>query len=128
MAGTDLVEDVEAALGLELEGDTRLLEQVGINITRREFTSRLEVDTDEFTEAGGVIVTDGLGVTVCLHTGVGSDNLILKGTTTSELWCITARPTAGCGNDGKVLDDALGVDGFTSTRLALIVQLGKVQM
>ena len=115
MAGTDLVEDVEATLGLELEGDTRLLEQVGVDITRRKFTSGLEVNTDEFTETGGVIVTDGLGVTVGLHTGVGSDNLILKGTTTAELGGVTTSSTTGSGDNGEVLDNTLSVDSFTSS-------------
>ena len=117
VAGTDLVEDVETTLGLELEGDTGLLEQIGVDITRGEFTSGLEVNTDEFTEARGVIVTDGLGVTVGLHTGVGSDDLILKGTTTAELGGVSTTLTAGSGDNGEVLDNTLGVDSFTGTRL-----------
>ena len=87
MTSTDLVEDVETTLGLQLEDNARFLQQVGIDITRCQFTSKTEVNTDEFTETGRVIVTSGLGITEGFHSGVSSDNLILKGSATLQGWC-----------------------------------------
>ena len=41
----------------------------------------------QLTETGGVIVTGGLSVTEGLHSGVSSDDLILKGSATLECGC-----------------------------------------
>jgi len=114
---------VEASLGLELEDDSRLLEQVGIDVTRGEFASETEVDSDELTESRRVIVTSGFGVTERLHGGVGSDNLVLEGSTSLESWSVVAciadlAGSAKSGNNSEVLDDSLGVDGLASSRLA----------
>lgn len=51
MTGTHLVEDMEATLGFKLESDTGFFKQVGIDITRSEFSSDLEVDSNKFTES-----------------------------------------------------------------------------
>merc|ERR1719447_2207878 len=75
-----LVEDVVISLNLKLEGDTGLLQKVGLNIGGGDLGGGAEVDTDELTEAGGVVVTDGFGVTVGLQGRVGLDNLLLEGT------------------------------------------------
>ena len=47
--GTDLVENVETAFSFQLENNTRLLQQISIDITRGEFTSQTEVNSDKFT-------------------------------------------------------------------------------
>ena len=44
-----LVEDVVGALNLLLEGDARLLQEVGLDVAPGEFTLGVEVDADELT-------------------------------------------------------------------------------
>merc|ERR1712212_1366832 len=78
--GHQLVEDMVISLDLQLEGDTGLLQKVGLDIGGGDFGGGAEVDTDEFTESGGVVVTDGLGVTVGLKRRVGLNNLLLERT------------------------------------------------
>ncbi len=58
-----LVEDVEASLFVSLTDDSALFEQIAYNGSSREETSSVEVQFDEFTETGGVVVSCGLGVT-----------------------------------------------------------------
>merc|ERR1719383_68051 len=69
--GHQLVEDVVVTLDLELEGDTGLLQKIGLDIGGGDLGGGTEVDTDELTEAGRVVVTDGLGVTIGLQGRVG---------------------------------------------------------
>merc|ERR1712223_1478297 len=57
-----LVEDVVGPLDLLLLGDTRLLEQVGHNVTTGELATCREMDPDEFSESGGVVVPRSLGI------------------------------------------------------------------
>ena len=66
-------------LDLLLLGDTRLLEQVGDDVATGELATGGEVDSDELSEPGGVVVPRGLGVAVGLQDGVGGHNLVLKG-------------------------------------------------
>ena len=73
-----LVEDVVGPLHLLLLGDTRLLEQVGHNVATGELSTGGEVDSDELSEPGGVVVPRGLGVAVGLQDGVGGHDLVLK--------------------------------------------------
>ena len=44
-----LVEDVVAPLDLLLEGDPRLLQEVGLYVAARQFSLDVEVDADEFS-------------------------------------------------------------------------------
>ena len=74
-----LVEDVVGPLHLLLLGDTRLLEQVGDDVATGELSTGGEVDSDELSEPGGVVVPRGLGVAVGLQDGVGGHDLVLKG-------------------------------------------------
>ena len=59
-----LVEDVVGPLHLLLLSDTGLLEQVGYDVATAELTRGSEVDTNELSETGGVVVPRSLGVTV----------------------------------------------------------------
>merc|ERR1719150_2006268 len=70
-----LVEDVVRSLHLLLLSDTGLLQQVGHDVATGQLTRGGEVDTDELSETGGVVVPGSLGVTVGLQNGVGGDNL-----------------------------------------------------
>merc|ERR1719210_153000 len=120
-AGTDvvtvgleqLVEDVVGPLDLLLLGDTGLLEQVGHDVTTAKLAAGGEVDADEFTETGGVVVPRGLGVSVGLQDGVGSHNLVLKG----DLLGFLLGTSSSGGHHGQVGDHLLGVLGLSGTRL-----------
>merc|ERR1711899_147185 len=108
-----LVEDVVGPLDLLLLGDTGLLEQVGHDVTTAELAAGGEVDTDEFTETGGVVVPRSLGISVGLQDGVGSHNLVLKG----DLLGFLLGTSSSSGHHGQVGDHLLGVLGLSGTRL-----------
>merc|ERR1719204_909140 len=108
-----LVEDMVGPLDLLLLSDTGLLEQVGHDGTTAELAAGGEVDTDEFTETGGVVVPRGLGVSVGLQDGVGSHNLVLKG----DLLGVLLGTSSSSGHHGQVGDHLLGVLGLSGTRL-----------
>lgn len=50
----------------------------GLDISTGQFAHRSEVDANEFTESGRVVVTDSLGVTERLKNGIGLHDLILE--------------------------------------------------
>lgn len=56
--------------------DEKLL--TGFNIGTSQLAHGAEVDADEFTESGGVIVTHGLGVTESLKYRVSLHDLIFQ--------------------------------------------------
>merc|ERR550532_63808 len=107
-----LVEDVVRSLHLLLLSDTGLLQQVGHDVATSQLSGGREMDTDELSETGRVVVPGGLGVTVGLQDGVGGHNLVLKG---DLLLGLLAR--AG-GDHGKIGDDLLGVLGLAGTGLS----------
>ena len=74
----ELVEDMVAPLNSLLLRDTGLLKQVGHDVTTGKLSGPGEVDTDELSEPGGVVVPRGLGVAVGLQDGVGGNDLVLK--------------------------------------------------
>merc|ERR1711970_767160 len=115
--GHDLVGDVVISLDLELEGDTGLLQKVGLDIGGGDLASGSEVDTDELTEARGVVVSDGLGVTVGLQGRVGLDNLLLKGTGVLTLRSLGLGGLGIGAVQGVVLQDLLCVLGLSGARL-----------
>ena len=47
-----LIEDVVGPLHVLLEGDARLLQQVGLDVAARQLASGVEVDADEFALIG----------------------------------------------------------------------------
>src|SRR5699024_8585038 len=92
----DLVEDVVRSFQGLLRDDTGLLQQVckynqlvelfkmnepwaeltGFDISTSQFAHWAEVDADEFTETGRVIVTHGLGVTESFQDWVSLHDLV----------------------------------------------------
>merc|ERR1711899_679455 len=112
-----LVEDVVGPLDLLLLGDTGLLEQVGHDVTTAELAAGGEVDTDEFTETGGVVIPRGLCVSVGLQNWVSGHNLVLKG----DLLGVLLRASSSGGHHGQVGDHLLGVLGLSGTRLTFSV-------
>ena len=49
------------------------------DITGCDTTLSIEMDTDEFTETGGIVVTDSFGITKSFQNGIGLDDLIFQG-------------------------------------------------
>ena len=75
----------------------------------------VEPNTDEFSEAGGVVVPNGLGVAVRLQDWVGLHHLVLQG---GLLLLPLLQLLASVGADeSEVGDDLLGVLGLPSTGL-----------
>merc|ERR1712012_1100676 len=107
-----LVEDVVGSLNLLLLSDTRLLQQIRHDVATSQLTRGSEVDTDELSETGRVVISGGLGITIGLKNGVGGHNLVLK---RDLLLRLLARAS---GDHGKVGDDLLGVLSLASTRLS----------
>merc|ERR1711970_435725 len=88
-----------------------LLEQVDDHVGSRQLTGGVEVDTDELSEPGGVVVPHSLGVAPSLEDGVGLDDLVLKGG-------LALLPLSRGADGGEVGDDLLGVLGLSGTRLS----------
>merc|ERR1719376_2014365 len=109
--GHDVVESMVATLQRLLVGETGLLKQVDDHVSSRKLTSGVEVDTDELSEPGRVVVPHGLGVAPSLKDGVGLDNLVLKGG-------LALFPLSGGADGGEVRDDLLGVLSLSGTRLS----------
>merc|ERR1712012_1399170 len=94
-----------------LVGETGLLEQVDDHVSSRQLSGGVEVDTDELSEPGGVVVPDGLGVAPGLKDGVGLDDLVLKGG-------LSLLPLTGGADGGEVGNDLLGVFRLSGTGLS----------
>merc|ERR1719323_1571537 len=108
----ELVEDVVGSLHLLLLSDTRLLQQIRHNVATSQLARGSEVDTDELSETGRVVVPGGLGITIGLKNGVGGHNLVLK---RDLLLRLLARAS---GDHGKIGDDLLGVLSLSGSRLS----------
>ena len=107
----DVVEGVVATLQRLLVGETGLLEQVDNHVGSGQLTGGVEVDTDELSKPGGVVIPHGLGIAPSLEDRVGLDDLVLKGG-------LALLPLSGGADGGKVGDDLLGVLSLSGTRLA----------
>ena len=113
-----------------LVGQSRLLEKVDHHVgswitnirsdcpTKRipifptcQFPRLVEVDADELSKSGGVVVPDSLGVPPGLQHRVGLDDLVLKGG-------LSLLPLAGGADGGEVRDDLLGVLSLSGTGLS----------
>merc|ERR1719376_1741300 len=111
LIGHDVVESMVATLERLLVGETGLLQQVDDHVSSRKLSSRVEVDSDELSEPGRVVVPHGLGVPPSLKDGVGLDNLVLEGR-------LALLPLARRADGGKVGDDLLRVLSFSSARFS----------
>ena len=74
-------------------------------------TNLVEVNPDELSKTGGVVVPHSLGVAPSLKDGVGLDDLVLKGG-------LALLPLSGGADGGEVGDDLLGVLSLSGTRLS----------
>ena len=70
---------MEVALPLRLRQDSRLFQQVGLDLRSAEDSLVRESNLDELSEPGGVVVSDGPCVPKGLENGVGLENLHLEG-------------------------------------------------
>ena len=77
-----------------------------------QFAGLVEVDPDELAEPGAVVVPHSLCVTPGLQHRVGRHDLVLEGAL-----ALLVLGHGGRGDEGKVLNDLLGVLCLTSTRL-----------
>merc|ERR1719323_2947555 len=111
LVGHDVVEGVVASLKWLLVSQTRLLKQVDNHVSSRQFTRGVEVDTDELTETGRVVISDSLGITPGLKDRVGGNNLLLKGG-------LSLLPLARRADGGEVGNDLLGVLSLSGSRLS----------
>ena len=100
-------------LHLLLLSDTGLLQEGGDDVATTELSGGREVDSDELSEPGGVVVPSCLGVTVGLQDRVGGNNLVLKG----DLLRFLLRTASSGGHHGQVGDHLLGVLGLSGTGL-----------
>ena len=75
----------------------------------------VEPNTDEFSEAGGVVVPNGLGVAVRLQDWVGLHHLVLQGGLL--LLPLLQLLASGGADKGEVGDDLLGVLSLSCSRL-----------
>mmetsp|Transcript_30373 Transcript_30373/g.84969 ORF Transcript_30373/g.84969 Transcript_30373/m.84969 type:complete len:392 (+) Transcript_30373:2522-3697(+) len=76
-AADELVEDVEAALAPQLVNDTGLLQKVVDHGGTRDTRAAIEEDGNQLTEAGRVVVPQGLGVSESLQNRVGQQDVLL---------------------------------------------------
>ena len=106
-----LEEDVVAALVRLLVSHPRFLKQVDVNEASGQLSHVVEVDPDEFTKPGGVVVPYSFGIAPRLKDGVGLDDLVLKGG-------LALLPLARGADGGEVGNDLLGVFGLSGTRLS----------
>ena len=111
LVGHEVVEGVVATLKGLLVGETGLLEQVDHHVSSGQLSGGVEVDTDELSESGGVVVPHGLRVTPGLEDRVGLDDLVLKRG-------LSLLPLAGGANSRKIGNDFLGILGLPGARLA----------
>ena len=100
------------SLDLLLLSDTGLLKKVRHNVATSELSGCGEMDTDELSEPGGVVVPRGLGVAIGLQNGVGGHNLVLKGNLLGVF-----LSTGSSGNHGQVGDHLLGVLSLSGSGL-----------
>lgn len=101
---------------LLLEDDSGLLEQVGLDVSSRQFSRRAKVNSDELSESRGVIVTDGFGVTERFQDGVGLDDLIFEVALLAFLRFFVLLLEVRS-DDGEVGDDLFRVLSLSGARL-----------
>merc|ERR1719495_454041 len=105
----EVVESVVASLKWLLVSQTRFFKQVHNHVSTRQFTRSVEVNSDELTKSGGVVISHSFSITPGLQYGIGLHNFVLKGSFTFLLF-------AGRADGGKVGNNFFGVLSFSSTR------------
>ena len=100
-----LKEDVVASLVGLLVSHPRFLEQVDVDVAASQLAHVVEVDPDELSEPGRVVVPDGFGVAVGFKDWVGVDNPVLQvGLFLFRRFAILLFLSLRSSKDGKVGD------------------------
>ena len=109
---------VAALVGM-LIGHAKFLQKVDINEATSQLSHVVEVDPDEFSKPGRVVVPDGFGIAIGFENWVGVDNSVLQ-IGFFFLWrvAILLLLSLASSKDGKVSDDLLGVLGLSGPRLS----------
>jgi hypothetical protein len=94
-----------------LVGQPRLLQKINDHVSSAKFSGMIEVNTDEFSKTGGVVIPDSFGITPDFKHRVGLDNLVLKR-------CFTFLPLTRRADSSKVGADFFGVLGLSGTGLS----------
>ena len=108
-----------AALVRLLVSPPRFLKQVDVNEASGQLSHVVEVDPDELSKPGRVVVPDGFGIAIGFENWVGVDNPVLQ-IGFLLLWrlAILLLLSLGSSKDGKVSDDLLCVLGLSGPRLS----------
>merc|ERR1711881_58859 len=106
-----VIESMVASLKGLLVSQSGFLQEIDNHVSSRQFSSLIEVNTDELSKTGGVVIPDSLGITPGLKDRVSLHNLVLKG-------CFSLLPLARGADSGEVRDDLFGVLSLSSTRLS----------
>merc|ERR1712073_284192 len=109
--GHHVVEGVVATLQRLLVSQTRLFKQIDNHVSSGQLSGGIEMDADELSETGGVVIPHSLGITPGLQNGVGGHDLVLKGS-------LSLLPLSRGADGGEVGDDLLGVLGLSGSRLS----------
>ena len=114
LVGDQEVENMVGALTGRLVGDTRLFKQVNFNIASCHFTHVVKPNPNKLSKAGGIIVSDCLGISKGFHDRIGLNNLIFKGC----LFLVTFLDLFNYvrANKSKVSNDFLGILSFACSR------------
>lgn len=96
---------------------SQVAQLTGLDISSSQLSGVTEVDTDEFTESGRVIVTHGLGVTEGFQDGIGLDDLVLQRSLLLGGDLLVALLVGGT-DGGEVRNYLLGVLSLSGTRLS----------
>ena len=108
-----------AALVRLLVSHPRFLKQVDVNEASGQLSHVVEVDPDELSKPGRVVVPDGFGIAIGFENWVGVDNPVLQIGFLLLWWvAILLLLSFGSSKNGKVSDDLLRVLSLSGPRLS----------
>jgi hypothetical protein len=98
--------------------DSRLLEQVPVDVSPSNLACPSELDPDKLSESRRVVVPHCLGVSESFEYGIGAQDLFRQiGKVASSRFCAWVVRVGNC---SQVLDDFLGVLSLTGARFSAV--------